>query len=292
MTGTTTTIARPGLLAPWWQPVSIGPKFDWLDHDRIRVNEGRFAGAEFGVATEVRGDRAACRLDSGVRRVGQCLVERDPPGKGIVLWDTGVRPEFRRGGLCAVMAWILLRELVPVQHETSFRVRMITSVSAGDDTGLRNVGICVVANRLGLTGDYRAADLLAPANINAVRVLPARYDQPPGLLVTTRTYPLSIVAFALDPDTSRPLGTTRVYDEMVRDHRLAREWAGRGHLVISNGDWSLREDGIERFLCALALDEQEAADLRPRVRPCPEPGSKPRRRPLLRLGRSRAGARS
>jgi hypothetical protein len=292
VTGAYSTRARPGSLAPWWQPVSIGPKFDWLAHDTIRIKEGRLAGQEFGVATEVCDDRAACYLDSGGQRLGQCLVERDPPGSGIVLWDTGVHPAFRRGGLCAVMAWILLRELVPIQRQTSFRVRMITSVKAGEETGLRNVGICVVANRLGLTSDFRAAELLAPDNINELRLLPARHDQPPGLLATIKTYPLSAVAFALDPDTFHPIGTTRLYEEMVRDRQVARDWSRKGYLVISNGDWSLKKDGVERFLSAVAITEQEAADLHPRIRPGPVPGRRQHRPGRFRLGRHRAGARS
>jgi len=266
MTEATQERAAPKAATGRWEPVSIGPKFNWVDHDRIWIAGGRLRGQSFKLTTEVRADRAACRLHDGDNQVGQCLVDRDPPGEGIVLSDIEVRPELRRGGLCAVMTWVMLRELVTIQTAFSFRVRMITPARSGKDLGLRNVGICVVAARLGLTSDHRLDTLLAPRNIVEVRALPAEDGNPPGLHVTTRSRPHSVIGFLLDPETFRPADTLRVYQEIERSPQLAVNWARQGRFAISNGNWSLRPDGLERFLRAVALDEDEAVTLRRHAR--------------------------
>jgi hypothetical protein len=266
MTHTLQRTAGGPTAADWWKPVSIGPKFDWIGRDRIRVADGPLAGREFRLTTEVLPDRAACYLQSADKRVGQCLVERDPPGEGIVLADSAVRPELRRGGLCAVMTWALLRELVTTQTAFSFRVRMTDPARPGSDPGLRNVGICVVAARLGLTSDNRLDRLLVPGNIAEVRALPAEDGTPPGMRATIRSRPRTVVGVLLDPDTFRPVDTPQPYREAERNPRLAAKWARQGRLAMCNGDWSLRPGGLERFLRAVALDAEEAVALRRRAR--------------------------
>ena len=80
---------------------------------------------------------------------------------------------------------------------------------------------------------------------------------------------MTAIAFLLNPDTFRPLDTQQLYLEIERDPGLAREMARKGQLVISNGDWSLRSDGVERFINAVAINAQEAGDLGRRLRPLP-----------------------
>ena len=82
-----------------WHPKAIGPRFDWLAHDRIRVKDGALTGREFGIETRLESKHAFLYLSLADKRVGQVSLERDPPGEGVVLWDIGVQPELRLKGL-------------------------------------------------------------------------------------------------------------------------------------------------------------------------------------------------
>ncbi|MFO7676428.1 MAG: hypothetical protein R6X12_08960 [bacterium] len=252
-----------------WRPAPIGPRFEWLDHDRIAMETGPLAGRQFEVTTEIEADRAAVFLAEQDQRVGQCLIERKPPGRGVELWDIGVRPHLRRGGLCAVMTWVGFRELIAIQQQASFSIRMVTSVRPGEQTQVQNIGICVVGSRLGLTSDFNAEKLLGDNNLVGREIIPARDGFPPGLKVTIRKYPLVLIAVALDPDTHRPATSFRLYQQLEQDPGLMREWARDGLLVLSNGNYSLRAGGVDRFVNALALDPEEAVDFHRRIVPLP-----------------------
>ena len=259
----------PATTPPEWRPTAIGPRFEWLDHDHIRLSTGPLAGAEFHVVTEIERDRAAVHLYDHEDRVGQCLLERNPPGRGVELWDIGVRPRLRQGGLCAIMTWLAFRALLSQQEQASFRIRMITSVRPDQQTLVQNIGICVVGNRLGMTSDFSVERLLSRERFVASGLIPASDGFPAGLKITIRSYPLLLIAVALDPDTQRPSTSFRLYQQLEKDPSLMRDWARRGLLVVSNGDYSLRAGGVSRFINALALDADEAADFYRRILPLP-----------------------
>lgn len=255
--------------SPNWEPTPLCPRHEWLDYQRLRFVAGRLAGRVFEVGTEHSERRASIYLAENGERIGQCLVDRDPPGEGVVLWDIGVRPHLRRSGLCATMAWLIFRELIEAQDNASFRIRMVTSVRAGEQTGLQNVGICIVANRLGMTTDFDLDRLLARKNVTGIELFPEQDGSPMGLKVAVREYPLVVLGVALDPDSRRPMKAFRVYQQLERDPELVRDWARRGMLVVTNGDFSLRAGGVNRFVNSLATEPVEAAKYRARIRPLP-----------------------
>jgi hypothetical protein len=37
-----------------WRPRRIGPRFRWLDHDTIKLVDGKLAGREFGLTTDIQ----------------------------------------------------------------------------------------------------------------------------------------------------------------------------------------------------------------------------------------------
>ncbi|MFO7676572.1 MAG: hypothetical protein R6X12_09685 [bacterium] len=251
------------------RPMPVGSRFEWLDHNHIVMGTGLLAGRQFEVTTEIETDRAAVYLADQSERVGQCLIERKPPGQGVGLWHIAVRPNLRRGGLCSVMTWLAFRELLAAQEQASFRIRMTTSIRPGEQALVQNIGICVVGSRLGMTSDFAAERFLAGDNFVASEVIPARDEFPPGLRLTIRSYPLVLVAVALDPDTERPSTSPRLYQQFEQDPDFIRDWAQRGLLVLSNGNYSLREGGVDRFVSALALDAEEAESFYRRIVPLP-----------------------
>ena len=249
-----------------WHPISIGPRFDWLNHERIRVKDGPLHGREFGVETTIEQRHAFLYLGDAGKRVGQASIERDPPGQGIVLWDIGVQPELRRKGLASIMTWIIFRELLESQETASFRIRMITSVKAGDkDVETQNLGICVVANRLGFTPEWDLRKLLVKENVDRVEVLTPKGSSPAGFKILVRTYPLVLVAFLLDRDTHRPISDYGTYLRLSKDEHSVQQWVRQGRLVVSNGNYVLRQAGFGQFLNAVAIDLSEAYDFGQRL---------------------------
>ncbi len=184
-----------------------------------------------------------------------------------MLWDIGVRERLRGNGLAAVMTWLAFRELVQVQETSTFRIRMVRSLKAGKKgVEVQNVGIGVIAARLGFEPEIDLDRALDSRNITDVGVISKQNGTPPGLQIMVRSAPLVLVAFLLDPDTMKPFAEEEMYFRLRQDEQMIREWAHAGRLVISNGDYVLRRAKAERFADLLATDEQEARLFRLRVR--------------------------
>jgi hypothetical protein len=250
-----------------WRPRRIGPRFRWLDHDNIRIVDGKLAGREFGVTTNIQRTTAGLVLNEGKERVGEVSIERNPPGKGVVLWDIAVREPLRGNGLAAIMTWTSFREMVLAQETSTFRIRMVRTVKAGETgTEVQNVGIGVIAARLGFEPELDLHQALDHRNITGVDIIPTQSNTPPGLRIMLKSAPLVLVAFLLNPDTMKPLTDDSMYIELRKDRELMRDWALTGRLVISNGDYCLRRAKAERFADILATDAAEARVFRARIR--------------------------
>ncbi|MEO0080626.1 MAG: hypothetical protein ABIK44_08135, partial [candidate division WOR-3 bacterium] len=87
--------------------------------------EGGLSGRTFGVRTDIRQEIAAIILHEKGRLIGEVDIERKPPGRGVILWDAGVREELRGNGLCAIMTYCIFRELLLIQRRAFFKIRMI-----------------------------------------------------------------------------------------------------------------------------------------------------------------------
>jgi len=250
-----------------WRPRRIGPRFRWLDHDTIKLVDGALAGQEFGLATDIQRTTAELVLTEGKEKVGEVSIERNPPGKGVILTDIGVRERLRGNGLAAVMTWCAFREMVLAQETSTFRMRMVGSPKAGElDGEVRNVGIGVIAARLGFEPELDLTQVLDSRNVTGVDIIEKKLDTPPGLRIMLRSDPLVLIGFALNPDTLKPLSEDSMYVELRKDRDLMRDWALSGRLVICNGNYCLRRAKAERFADILATDAEEARLFRARVR--------------------------
>jgi hypothetical protein len=249
-----------------WDPVKIGPSFEWIDHDTIRVLEGGLAGKILGVKTELMVNNAACYLLDQKKMIGTVSIERTPPGKGIVLWDAQVKPECRQNGLAAIMTWIIFRELLLNQTVATFRIRMVRSFKVKDNGfELQNVGMGVIAVRLGFTPELNLERTIHGDNITEIEALPAINGNPPALKIGLRTDPFILTAFVLNPDTMKPTNDFRTYLELKNNDFLIHEWAKNGLLVV-NGNYVLRTPQINHFVNRIAVDEAEAISFRNKIR--------------------------
>lgn len=250
-----------------WSPARIGPRFEWLDYAHIRMLDGRLEGRELELKTEVLDAKANVYISDGGRQIARTYIERDPPGKGIVLWDIAVKEQYRRLGIASLMTYVGFRELLSIQETAFFKIRMMRLMKPGDkDIELQNVGIGVIGNRLGFTPELGVDKILRPDNITSLEILPAKGDFPPSFKIVIRTFPLVLIAFVLDADSLKPVDDFQTYVKLTKDESVIFDWVRRGLIVIGNGNYWLRRDGLEQFVNHLATDEFEAKVFRRRVR--------------------------
>lgn len=153
----------------------------------------------------------------------------------------------------------MFRELLGEQEEATFRIRMVRSLRAGGEgSGVQNVGMCVIASRLGFVPDLDLDAVLQPDNVLKTNLLPARDENPPGLELVLATDPLVLVCLVLDPDTGRPVRSTGVYFQLLREGGVTPELVRRGVITITNGNFKLPADSIGRFVNRIAVDADEA----------------------------------
>jgi hypothetical protein len=250
-----------------WTPRRIGPRFAWLDHDNILIIDGPLSERRFEVGIDVQPDNAVVRLREDGNLAGTVHIERSPSGKGIVLSNAAVSPRHRRGGLAAVMTWCVFRELLAVQESATFRIRMTRSVKPrATDTQVRNIGIGIIAARLGLRPELPVEMLVREDNIIGTSAIPGGGDRPPALRISLRSYPFVLVAVALNPRTMKPLLDSRPYELLGRDGHQVQSWLRQGVLLVGE-DYCLDALGIDRFVNAIATDDEEAVQFRNKIRP-------------------------
>ena len=250
-----------------WSPHRIGPRFAWLDHDHILIVDGPLSERRFEVATDVQTDTAVVRLREDGNFAGMVHVERSPSGKGVILSNAAVGLRVRRGGLAAIMTWCAFREVLTRQDSATFRIRMVRSVKPrATDTEVSNIGVGVIAARLGFRPELPVERLVREDNVVAIAALPGGKDSPPAIRVSLRSYPFVLVAVVLSPRTMRPLSDIRPYQQLGLDGRQIQSWLRQGLLLVGE-DYCLGQSGIERFVNALATDEEEAAQFRSKIRP-------------------------
>jgi hypothetical protein len=250
-----------------WEPGRIGPRFEWLDHTHIRIRDGGLAGQTLEVLTEIQERTASIFANLNGKRVGRAYVERDPPGIGIELWDIAVMEGYRRKGIASIMTYVIFRELLSMQQRATFKIRMMRLMKPTDkNIELQNVGIGVIGNRLGFSPEFNLDKILRPQNIVSLSVLPAKGDFPPSFKIVIRTFPLVLIAFVLDADTLKPVDDFRTYVQLTKDESVIYSWVRKGLIVVGNGNYWLRKDGLDHLVNHIATDEFEARFFRRQVR--------------------------
>jgi len=250
-----------------WSPHRIGPRFDWLDHNRIMVVDGPLSERQFDITTDIRKESAVVRLRERGSFAGQVLIDRDPPGRGIILSSAAVGQRLRRGGLAAIMTWCAFRELLVTQASATFRIRMARPTRpcpTGTEDG--DIAMGIIAARLGFRPELPLEDIIHEGNLTGITAMPGDSASPPALKIMLRSYPSLLVAFALSPDTMKPTSDYQPYLQIKEDDNLIRALLHQGLLLVK-GSYRLGDSGIERFVNAVATDEEEAIQFRSKIRP-------------------------
>lgn len=265
-----------------FQAKLLGPAYDRIDGDpdgpsapsqaggRIRLREGPSAGQEFQLTFEASDREAHVHLRRDGEEVGHCDFERDAPEVDVVLWYIWVTEASRRHGLASIMARFGLRQMLELHKSASYAIRMLRLINPSERiTKIRNVGIAVLSRKLGLASEYDLGSLLTEGNVQGIDLIDADEETPPGYRIVLKDLPYVLIVFLVDPENGRPYpGGHRIYNSLVSPD-AARHWLAERMIVIGNGNYVLRQDGIAEMVNHLADDAEEARFFARRIRPVP-----------------------
>jgi len=272
-------------------PVPFGPRYI-LSGDRLAIESGPLAGtalrversvsdikADFAFYGTADGNSPVAGRQSpvGPDPVAHCHFDRDPATGTETLWGIFIRSELRHRGLSTLLVRLTFRELLASGRRHWFAIRKLMQVDSeagrrdvqtpdgakpeiqsplSPRITLRNLGIGLVALRLGFKPEPDVERLLAPGNVKAVQALAPDPPDPPGLLLRLGTLPGLLVAALLDPDTGRPLADAEAYERFVSPRQLLRQTL-IGQAIIGNVDYILPRTALAGFAARLANDHTE-----------------------------------
>jgi hypothetical protein len=251
--------------------------------NRLTIQSGPLAGAALRIERSVSDIKADFAFYEIVNRnsqlvtrdsqpVAHCHFDRDPETGTETLWDIFIRSEFRHRSLTTLLIRFTFRELLASGRRHWFAIRKLMQVDS--EAGrhdprtpepqnprtplitLRNLGIGLVALRLGFRPEPDIERMLSPGNVKAIQALPPDPPDPPGLLLRLGSQPGLLVAAFLDSDTGRPLASAEAYERFVSPRQLLRQTFA-GQAIIGNVDYILPRTAIEPLAARLANDHNE-----------------------------------
>jgi hypothetical protein len=268
--------------------VPFGPRYV-VSGDRLAIESGPLAGTTLRIERNVshtKADFAFYKLSdvnpsAAIRQspvstdpVAHCHFDRDPETGTETLWGIFIHSEFRQRRLSTLLVRLTFREFMASGRRHSFAIRKLMQVDSegrhqaqtpgnprpetqlqSTRISLHNLGIGLVAVRLGLRPEPNLERLLAPGNVKAIQALPPEPPFPPGLLLRLDTLPGLLVAAFLD-DAARPLTDPEAYERFVSPRQLLRQ-ALAGQAAIGNIDYVLPRTAIEPLAARLASNHAE-----------------------------------
>lgn len=277
--------------APLAGLVRFGARYA-LSGDRLSIQSGTLVGTVLRMerdTSDTRADFAFYHIADGDspppnRRppdtsepVAHCHFDRDPETGTETLWGIFIRSELRHRGLATLLVrltfrellasgrrhWFAIRKLMQVDSEASRRQALISGNPKPESQNpqsshisLHNLGLGLVALRLGFRPEPDLERLLARGNVKAIKALPPEPPSPPGLLLRLDTLPGLLVAAFLDADTGQPLSSAEAYRRFVSPRQLLRH-ASAGEAIVGNIDYILPRAAIVPLAVRLANDHTE-----------------------------------
>jgi len=207
-------------------------------------------------------------LELDGRVVGKCELERNASEATIVLWNIVVDKALRHKGLGSLLTFISFRELLRLHTEASLFIRMVRLIKPTErNIKQQNVGIGVIAKKLGFSPEYNLPKLLLEKNVVEVNFLSPYEDMPPAYRIVLRSYPLVLISFLVDPKTNHPLDENNPFYKSVITPDVAQIWLSNGMIIIGNGNYLLRREGLTKAINHLARNEEEAAIFYHKIKP-------------------------
>jgi hypothetical protein len=242
-----------------FDPKPFGPTVLPLEGETVQIEEGDLKGQVFKLSTEVTDDEAHVLLHRDGKQIGHADYQRNAMEASIVLWNIVVQEDLRHKGLASIMARVGFRHLLELHKNATFAIRMLRLIKPSERiTKIQNVGIGIIARKLGFSPEYDLQNLLRQRNIQVIELIPASEVMPPGYRIVLKTFPLVLIAFLVDKGTDKPFpGGHKIYNSLVTPE-TAEQWVGERMLIIGNGNYMLRADGIGTLINHLAVNQAEA----------------------------------
>lgn len=251
-----------------YAPEPLGPAIERLEGDKVLILEGELKDQIFELTTTVSDDEAHVFLNQDGRQIGHTDLQRNAFEASIVLWNIVVQEDMRHKGLASLMARTAFQRLLEVQAKPSFAIRMIRLIRPKDrHTKVQNIGIGVIARKLGFTPEYDLPRVLVRDNIQVVEFLDSDNNMPPAYRIVLKDFPLVLVAFVVDPYNQKPFSHGHPFYLKEVFPETIESWVGDRMIIIGNGNYLLRRDGIPYLINHLARSESEAQILAQRIRP-------------------------
>ena len=283
-----TRVFRRAQAGPSAGLVAFGPRHT-VSGDRLAIDSGPLAGTTLRVERSLSNIKAnfafyetsdenpqIANRESPISPdpVAHCHFDRDPETGTETLWSIFIRSEFRHRGLTTLLTRFTFRELLASGRRHWFAVRKLMQVDTEGRSqaqapgsqkpenpqlpriSLHNLGLGLVALRLGFKPEPGLERLLAPGNVKAVQAIPPDPPSPPGWLLRLGTLPGLLVAASVDPDTAQPLTDAAAYERFVSPKQLLRQTLA-GQAVIGNIDYILSRTAIDPFAARMANDHAE-----------------------------------
>jgi hypothetical protein len=268
--------------------VPFGPDYT-LSGNRLTINSGPLTGcvlriersvsdtkADFAFFEEFDADTpmSTPRPPAVAHHVAHCHFDRDPDTGTETLWSIFIRLDFRHRGLTTLLTRFTFRELLATGRRHWFEIRKLMQVDTEGRSqaqvpanpkpenpqmphvSLHNLGLGLVALRLGFRPEPDLERLLASGNVKAVQAIPPDPPSPPGLLIRLESLPGLLVAALVDPETDKPLTDAGDYERFVSPRQLLRQ-AQAGQAIVGNIDYILSRTAIDRFAARLANNHAE-----------------------------------
>ncbi len=257
------------------EPVPFGPRYT-LSGERLAIESGPLAGTALRIersVSDIKADFAFYEVSPlASPPVAHCHFDRDPETGTETLWDIFIRSEFRQRSLTTLLVRLTFRELLASGRRHWFAIRKLMQVDSEASRHdprtpepqnprtplitLHNLGIGLVALRLGFLPEPDVERMLGPGNVKSIQALPPQPPTPPGLLLRLGTLPGLLVAALVDPDTGKPFTSAEAYERFVSPRQLLRQ-AFAGQAIIGNIDYVLSRAAVEPFAARMANDHPE-----------------------------------
>lgn len=251
----------------------------------VRVTGGPLSGTTLSFERHVQRHRADFALLLGDVRLGHYHFDRDGRRGLETMWEIIVAHEHQGKGLAALLVRLALRELLLTGRRHWVDMRRLMELDAGirrpgDDTGpptragirtrthITNIGIGIIAARLGFIPKPEYAAAFRSEMVTAVSLIEPEGNNPPAWLVHLKTLPGLASIVMLEPDIDgrlAPLRDLAAYRRFVNPAAEFRR-ALRGETLIGNIDYELSLSNLTRFCRCLCNTPAEYRAMRRRLR--------------------------
>jgi hypothetical protein len=234
---------------------SLGPPFQRVKPAEIKITQGKLVGQIFQTVFKFEPTKTTLTLKIENNTLGTAHADYESSKRRTTLFDAYVQKEYQVQGLASLLVHLLFREQLVYTDTNSFDIRMVMKAT-GEKEVIENVGMGLIALKLGFEPDINYQELFAGGNVSGIDIIPAREIHPFGYKISLRSSPWTIVLVLLDSITQKPVKDLSAYEHFIRPEDFI-ELVKSGQAVLGNVDYILNKNYVEQFVSYIAENEAE-----------------------------------